>query len=495
MKVIDITKTTDAKESVKLLKSQANNRQADTNNDIAAQIKEYIKQYNPKSHKIFDKREYPDRSIKDNDGQDITQKINRIGIPLQKVIVKKGASFLFGTPVDLSCETGTNKSFQQLLNAIKQIWTDNKLDSVNRQLARQLASATQVAECWYPIKTEKSNRYGFDSDIRMRMQVFSPMRGDFLYPFYNDFGDMIAFCREYNRNILVDGKAKKVLHFDVYTDEETVIFQEINGNWQLATLSTTQEGVEIKSSPNTTGKIPIIFAEQEAVDWDDVQSIIERLEYLMSKFAETNDYHSSPKLVITNGTIKNFAKKGESNSIFELETDGGTEKPEMKYLSWDHATDAVKLEIETLLKFAYTFTQTPDLSFDSVKGINAISGVALQMLLTDAHLKVQEKREIFDAYLERRVRLLLNYLGIMNTSLKDSVKEINISPTIVPFSITDATEWLSNLMTATAGKAILSRRTAVAKAGLVDDVEKELTQIDEDERKSREVSLTEPTTI
>ena len=82
----------------------------------------------------------------------------------------------------------------------------------------------------------------------------------------------------------------------------------------------------------------------------------------------------------------------------------------MQYVSWQQAPEAVKLEIETLLKLIYTITQTPDISFDAVKGLGAISGVALKLLFMDAHLKVQDKCEIFDDYLQRRVNVLLEYV-------------------------------------------------------------------------------------
>ena len=78
----------------------------------------------------------------------------------------------------------------------------------------------------------------------------------------------------------------------------------------------------------------------------------------------------------------------------------------MNYVSWQNAPESVKLEIETPLKMIYTITQTPDISFDAVKGLGAISGIALKLLFMDAHLKVQDKREIFDDYLQRRVNII-----------------------------------------------------------------------------------------
>jgi hypothetical protein len=113
---------------------------------------------------------------------------------------------------------------------------------------------------------------------------------------------------------------------------------------------------------------------------------------LLSNFADTNDYHASPKIFVQ-GKVIGFTRKGEAGAIIEGEN-GAT----AQYLAWQNAPESVKLEIETLLRMIYTITQTPDISFDTVKGIGAISGVALQLLFMDAHLKVQDKSEVFSAY-------------------------------------------------------------------------------------------------
>jgi DNA-binding Xre family transcriptional regulator len=50
--------------------------------------------------------------------------------------------------------------------------------------------------------------------------------------------------------------------------------------------------------------------------------------------------------------------RGESGAILQLEG----ENADAKYLSWEHAPESVKLEIETLLRMIYTITQMPDIS-------------------------------------------------------------------------------------------------------------------------------------
>lgn len=68
-----------------------------------------------------------------------------------------------------------------------------------------------------------------------------------------------------------------------------------------------------------------------------------------------------------------------------------------------------------------------------MKGFGAISGIALKLLFMDAHLKVQDKREIFDDYLQRRVNVIKAYIGKFNTALEKDCEELEIEPEITPY--------------------------------------------------------------
>ena len=207
-----------------------------------------------------------------------------------------------------------------------------------------------------------------------------------------------------------------------------------------------------------------------------MQTLIERLELLLSNFADTNDYHASPK-IFCQGKINGFSKKAEQGTI--LQGDPGST---VQYLTWSQAPESVRLEIDTLLKMIYTISQTPDISFDNVKGIGAISGTALRLLFMDSHLKVQEKSEIFEAYLQRRVNIVLAFLSKMN--LKDAdftqkCKNIIITPEIQPYMIEDDTTKIANIAAAKAAN-IISSETGVSRLNWVKDVTEEIEKINAD---------------
>ena len=147
-------------------------------------------------------------------------------------------------------------------------------------------------------------------------------------------------------------ETKIINYFETWTSEQQSRWTDESGTWIL------MEGFPTE---NPIGKIPISFIQLEEYECEDVQKLIDRLEKLLSNFADTNDYHASPTIVVK-GEVKGFAKKGEAGKILELVNDASAE-----YLSWSNAPESVKLEIETLIRMISTIAQSPDISFDSLK--------------------------------------------------------------------------------------------------------------------------------
>jgi len=446
-------------------------------NTISTETEKLTELYDIEKHDIYSKALRPDRNVmkEDENGDmvfDRVEYVNRIALPFQKLIVKRAVSFVFGNPVILKCEAETDQE-DQVLEAVKRILHENKSNGFDRRIARELFKSTQVAECWFPVtKAETHDDYGFPTQFKIRVTAFNTADGNKLFPLFDETGDMIAFSREF---IIEDDEDKKKTYFETYTAQEKRTWIQDGNGW-----------TEQPAIPNTIGKIPIVYASQEQVEWEDVQSKIDRLEKLLSNFAETNDYHASPKIFVQ-GRIEGWAKKGEQGAIIQGEP-GAT----ATYLSWDHAPESVKLEIETLLRFIFSFTQTPDISFDSVKGLREISGEALKMLFLDAHLKVQDKREIFDDYLQRRISILKSFVGTMNLALKPVASKLMIEPEIQPFIINDQKAMIERLTMANGNKAIVSQRTSVALSDLVDDVDAEMKQIQAEEKQRAANDVLEP---
>lgn len=400
------------------------------------------------------------------------EKVNRITLALQKLIIARAVSFCFGTPVDYNASPDNDKQ-TMILNALKRILKDVKATSLDRKIARQIFTYTECAELWYPV-AKPNEHYGFKSNFKLRVAIFSPGLGDTLYPYFDDTGDMIAFSRSFSRK---DEKGVAREYFETYTDEEHALWTIGKEGEQL---------VEGYPTPIAIGKIPVIYGNQDHCETADINSLVDRLELLLSNFADTNDYHASPK-IFTTGQINGWSKKGEAGAVIEGE-DGAT----MQYVSWQQAPEAVKLEIQTLLQMIYTITQTPDISFESVKGIGAISGLALKLLFMDAHLKVQDKREIFDDYLQRRVNVIKAFIGTFNTQLETEADKMDIEPEITPYMLTNKIDDLNYWLAANGNKPVVSQSDSVRECGISKNPDKTIEDLANEASIANSFTIGEP---
>lgn len=460
MDIKDIYAEKDLQKRIKLLSSQ---RQV--SKEVIDEAKNCL---DPYKHEVFNRAKRPMRDVVEKyttaDGsvnERVTQKeVNRLGIPLQKIIIERAVAFLFGNPVSISIASDEVQA-EDVLSALRKIGKEVKIDSFNRRVARTLFSVTEVAECWYTIEGYKSNRYGFYSPLKVRAKIFSPLKGDTLLPFFNKHGDMVAFSRAFTKQN-IDGK--NIDYFETWTDDFYTRLAKVD-NWYVE-----------EHKPNIIGKIPIVYAKQEQVEYYNVQSLINRVENILSNNADINDRHSTPILAVK-GNVD--SKIGD---VVEIGRDG-----DIHYISWNQSTQNVDLEVKTLLSLIYSLTQTPDISFESVKGLgNATSGEGLKMLFLDAHLKVQNKLEIFDEYLTRRYNILKAILAKMNTAWAPAVANMEVDIRVTPFMLNSESGILDNIIQAYQS-GLLSQKSAVGLNPYVEDAEREFISINE-EKKARNAS-------
>jgi hypothetical protein len=409
------------------------------------------KQLDITQHDVSDKSIRQDKIV---NGEVV--KVGRVPIPFQERIIKNAVAFAFGNPVLWS--ESQKETTDTKIEAFKSALDLAKYSSVDVEMCIALKSYTETAELWYVLETKDSIDYvDFQAKAKFRCSVLSP-KNNKLYPVFDEFGDMIAFGREYVRKV----NSLEVTHFDIYT--ESLIYKFVQNKQELTLIS------EI---PNLLEKIPIVYINQEQTEFKDVEYSIRRLEYLLSNFADCNDYHASPSVVVK-GDLVSIGKKGEQSNIIQI-----GENAEVNYLSWNQASESVKLEIETHFKIINTFTQTSDVSFDSVKGIGNVTGIALKLLFTDSHLKVVLDRSlIYNSWFERRASIVKALLS--KISQKADYLKLKPSFEMRPFMIDDEMGHIEKLTTATGGKQIMSTLTAIKDLGKTDNPEAELLRIEEE---------------
>lgn len=466
MRIDEYTQTSDIEKQVDILSRPTKDIDIDT-----------LKQeWDVATHRVMvDQSFLPDKNLMSEEGQVSVKKVNRIAIPMQKNIVNKAVVFGFGNKVGVD-SSADNEQEELVESAINYILEANKSSSFDRKLAKEVYRATEGAELWYYKAVEEHNDYGFPCKFELKCLLLTPWDGEKLHPHFDAYGNMVAFARSY---FIEDLQGKEVEYLEAFTDSEYKRYINAEGGWS-EDGETDDEG-EFKpvylNLGETINKIPVIYAQQDIAEWQDVQSNIERLELLLSRHAEINDYHASPKTFVK-GDLISMPQSGEANGVLQ----GGIDS-DIKILSWKDSPESVKLEIENLMGNIQKFTQTPDISFENIKGLNQVSGVMLRMLFMDAHIKVMQKQEIWDEYFLRRYNLLKSFVGrLLNPNLREASRNLRLTPVFTPFMVDDQKELIESLMTANGNKALISHEKSIELSMLSSDVSGELEAIREQDK-------------
>ena len=405
---------------------------------------------------------------------------NRIALPIEQDIVNIQTAFTVGTEPLLDCKP--EESEEGLLTALKQVFKKNKIKYQNKQVVRSWLSEQEVAEYWYVVKDDSfwsklkrkvAGIFGKSMpEYRLKSVLWSPFRGDKLYPFFDDNGDLVALSREYKKKGLDDDETQCFM-----TVTKDMVYQwELDSDWQ-----------DKGSFRHNFKKMPIIYMYRPEAYCEKIKTLRIRLEKLLSNYADCIDYHFFPILMLF-GDVEQLS--GElKNRIVQLT---GT-SANAQYLTWNQVPETVKFEGETLLSQIYGLTNTPRISFDSLKGTgNAVSGVAFDYVFMSTHLNVENLNEVVGVFMQRRVNFLVSAIGSLNSSLSEASETIDIDVQMQPYRLEDLSEKIDTALKAKDGE-IWSQETAITFVGNVDSVVDEVDRIKEEqaEKQQNEISKQE----
>lgn len=380
------------------------------------------------------------------------EEVNRIGLPLEQDITNIHTAFSVGTPPKITCEP-QNDSEKELYNELLSLHKKNKLRYENKRLVRSWFSECEVAEYWYGRTDEETGK------IRLKSVIWSPFRGDTFFPYHDEYGDLIAFTRQY---ISKDEKGNAIQKYMVIDKNNVTIYAN---------------NEQIDQYPHHFGKIPVIYMKREKPLCDKIRTLRNRLEMLLSNFADCLDYNFFPKMMAS-GQIIGRSEKGTTGEIIELK-----EGANVSYLTWQQSPDMAKLEFENLTSRCYSLTNTPQISFEALQGMGtALSGRAFKFMFMGTHIAVSNHAEIIEEFLQRRINFLISALASTQPQLKTASETIEVNIEIVPYMIDNLTERINDAVTAVSG-GVASRREGIVLAGITDQIEEELAQIEAEKKK------------
>jgi len=420
-----------------------------------------------------------------------TVPVARLVVSFQKTITNLAVAFLFGRPIKYVMDSEDNT--QDAFTSMQDLFRQKKMEYFDRKIARRVMIETRCAELWYATnETFNKDEPKAPDDpgyvaSKIGVMLLSKETGYEIFPYFDQFGDMVAFTMKYSGKIY-DKTTKKVMsqnYIKVFTSA------------QIITYVQTGSGIAEESrEPNPFGKIPVIYYEQDQAEWKDVQTLIDRYEDHISHHADENDYYASPILKIK-GKIVKPPEKDQTGKVLQFDSQMTSDGKsfmygDAEYLTWDQAPESLKLEGSNLKDLIYSLTSTPDVSFTSVKGISNISGIALKLLFFDATLKAMNHQEVFGEGISRRVNLVKQILSITNVAIGDAINNLQVTVKFQDPTPQDIKEAIETLTEGMAGKPVMSRQTALRNNPLVVDAKDEAIEMDEDEKRNTDDTIIKP---
>lgn len=412
-----------------------------------------LEEYNISKHKIHERK---DRAVYDKKGNFLRwSKRHRIAIPYQQFINEIALVFMYGRPVKWLQDTdNTDYGFGKYKDLMKEI----RFNAAIRECKRA-AGAEGCAAILYHVYRDTENQ------PRLLLNVLSKSNNDTIYTVKDQYKRLKSFAWGY---YLTESGNRTVYHVDIYTADTVWRCKRDNYGWEVEQLE------------NPIGKIPVLLFEQE-VEWDGVQSMIDRSEELTSVDADVNDRFANPAMVATADVLNSLPKQEDEAKLFILKNGG-----ELKYLTWDQASQSKTNEYERLDKHILSKSFTPNIDFDNMKSLGNLSAKAIRKIMLLAVMKADKRKETHDGYMNRHVNLMLAILGnVLDYTHQAEYKALGISHEFQdPFG-DDVSDMLADL-SKQYNDGALSRETYLEMSYLVKNVKLEIERIKQEQDEAME---------
>lgn len=440
-----------------LLEAQDVSRAVSMMKDCSIQAAQNLKEYEISTHKINERQ---DRAVFDKKGNFLRwSKRWKIPIPYQPFINEIALVFLYGRPVKwFQISENTDDGFQNYIRLNDEI----RFNAVVRE-AKRAAGAEGISAILYHVyRDSKTN------EPKLLLNVLSKKTNDDIYFIKDQYRKLTAFAWGY---YLTEAGNKTVHHLDVYTADTIYKCKRSNVGW------------EVLVRQNPIGKIPVLMFEQE-VEHDGTQPMIDRTEALTSTDADVNDRFANPAMVATAEILNSLPKAEEEAKLYILKNGG-----EVKYLTWDQASQSKSNEYDRLDKHILSKSFTPNIDFDNMKTLGSLSAKAIRKVMLLAVIKAEKRKETHDGYMNRHASLMLAILGnVLDYSHKSMYDALQIGHEFQePFG-DDVSETLNDVLRQF-GAGGMSTQTMLELSYLIKDAKKEMELIKQEQLEKMDQQL------
>lgn len=416
------------------------------------EVDEAIKEYNPETHKVMHR---PNKFRKGKEPY-FTVKSPR---SRQDYINEVELFFLLGNPIVWKKTEGDDEAYSIFLDFLeKQFYHDNMCS------LKRLAGAETEAAKLYHIYNEKGK-------ARVKTVILSRSNGYTLRPLFDQYNNLQAFAYGYN----LKENGKTIQHWDIETAEFLFFCKKTLIGW------------EVKTYPNPTGKINVIYCQQRKA-WHGVQQRIEREEDLDSKEGDTNNYFSDPIATATADVIQGLADPESVGKIVRLTTSNS----KFGYVEPPRASESLASERKNLRESILFDTYSPDLSYENLKGLGSLSGVAIKNAMAIGYIKRKRNIGYYKQIVRRDYNVIIEILCLLHPEKTEALRDMKVDFEFAEPFDSDNTEKNSSIISLY-NAGLISLEEAVRQIAACDDPEAEIKRIREEraEKENRQIEQLE----
>ena len=417
-----------------------------TNNDL--DVDNALKEYNPQTHDV---NRRPNKFLDDGNTY-ITEKLPRTR---ERYINEVELFFLLGEPILWKKEEGGDEAYTIYMEFLKNNFFNSKI----RQCKRLAGAETESALIY--------NFYQENGKLKVDMFVVARSLGYHLRTMFDQYGNLQALAYGYRLNENGIGK----MHWDILTAQKNYYCVQKFFGWD----------VDVRTNP--TGKINGVYFHQDKA-WSGSEKRIKRDEELDSKVGDNNNYFADPMAMATADVIESLPTRDKPGKLIKLIGD----KSRFSYITPPSDSEARRDEQVRLNDSILFDTFTPDFSFEKMRGLGSMSGVAIRNSMILGYVKRANRMEIYEELVARFRNLTIAVLCEVFPDRRAQFEKLKIGFSFAdPFPDDKRSLWdaIASLYT----QGVCSLETAVKLLALTDAPDEEIERLQAVKQVKKEANL------
>lgn len=406
---------------------------------------EFLREFNPSSHKINSIVYYPNLLFLDESKSKREAKVrSRVAVAWQRRIHTKRTVALTGYDPDVtSSRSKSDETSQQHLAEFKEGWSVKGMDTTVHLAIKDDLMVGDVAVC------------GYKAEGRFGTRIFSYAKGDTLYPHFDPMtGELETFGRTFQRDIPIPGEEglyETITYLDVWDKEYYVQFRSA-ASWETLALKGDGWVVSSPMKPHAFPFCPVAYHRYGAPCWEGSQSLIEAHELAMSQLAENNAQYALRILYALGAEFEmEGSTDGTPRTINSTDPNAKVGFLEPAERSGSYELQIGKLEKE-IMRCSFA-VETPEL-----KSGADISSLTVKTLQQDSYLKAVDDAKEYQSFLDTLVRIFIEGYGT-EVGMIPEFKRLNIRVTLQPWTFMAESE-IVNTLVQLVSIGVLSKKSA-----------------------------------